>query len=85
MLKIVITFKIQIIMKKEQNFRRPPKQALNIPVVNRSIYPIITKSKMWVGCGNVEYLIETTTEIGENYGGQSSRVIDSRSAFKYCD
>jgi hypothetical protein len=71
-------------MEKEQKIQEPQKQALNIPVVNRSIYPIITKSKMRVGCGNIEYLIETTTEIGENYGGQSSRVIDSRSAFKCC-
>jgi len=71
-------------MKESENSNNAETQALNIPVVNRSIYPIITKSKMWVGCGNVEYLIETTTEIGENYGGQSSRVIDSRSAFKYC-
>lgn len=39
---------------------------------------------MWIGCGNVEYLVETTTEIGENYGGQSSRVIESRSSFQYC-
>ena len=39
---------------------------------------------MWMGCGNVEYLVETTTEIGENYGGQSSRVIKSRNAFQYC-
>ena len=55
-----------------------------LPLVNRSIYPIITKSEMWMGCGNVEYLVETTTEIGENYGGQSSRVIKSRNAFQYC-
>lgn len=48
---------------------------------NCSIYPIITKSKTWIGTGDVEYLIETTTEIGENYGGQSGCVIDSRNAF----
>ena len=56
----------------------------NRAAVNCSIYPIITKSEMWIGCGNVEYLVETTTEIGENYGGQSSRVIESRSSFQYC-
>ena len=71
-------------MKTEQNLNNAETQTLNIPVVNRSIYPIITKSEMWIGCGNVEYLVETTTEIGENYGGQSSRVIESRSSFQYC-
>ena len=71
-------------MKTEQNLNNAETQTLNMPVVNRSIYPIITKSEMWIGCGNVEYLVETTTEIGENYGGQSSRVIESRSSFQYC-
>lgn len=59
-------------------------QGLNIPIVNRSIYPIVTKSKMWIGCGNVEYLVETTIETGENYGGQSNRIIKSKNAFQYC-
>ena len=81
---IIQTFKIQKKMKTEQNLNNAETQTLNMPVVNRSIYPIITKSEMWIGCGNVEYLVETTTEIGENYGGQSSRVIESRSSFQYC-
>lgn len=70
-------------MRTEKSINEAEGNAV-LPLVNRTIYPIITKSEMWIGCGNVEYLVETTTEIGENYGGQSSRVIDSRGAFKYC-
>jgi len=53
----VVTIKIHINMKKEQNLQEPQKQALNIPVVSKSVCLLIDTTcgyRTWNGKCNCE-------------------------------